>query len=461
MPRTREGLRQAAAKFERAGLRRIQGVFAGRLDLPDDFGAPRRRRLFTPAAVFWLFLAQVLSADGSCRETLWGFLAELFAAQGRTASPNTAAYCKARARLKTHEIKGLARDLAGRVEAQGKPWSWRGRRVRVADGTGVSMPDPPANQKAWPQSAKAKPGCSFPVMKMVGLFSLATGALLDLAHGALAVHETTLMRTLWPLLEKGDLLLADRGFCSFADFFLLARKGVDCVMRKNARRINAAVIKALGPNDHIVGWKKARLKPKWMDERTWSELPETMTVREVKVNVDLPGFRTQILWVVTTLLDHHKYPAAALAELYRRRWRVEIFFRDIKITMKMDVLRGQTPAMVEKELWMRVIAYNLIRGLMAEAAAASGENPERISFKGTVSALRQWAPMLAQTDIGPESKRPLYAALLHYLARDKVPSRPNRIEPRARKRRPKNYQLLNKPRHEFKEIMHRNHYRRA
>ena len=461
MPPKTGRLHRAAARFETASLGRVREIFAPGLDLPADFGAPQRKRLLPPAATFFLFLAQVLSADGSCRETILGFLAELFDQEGKTASPNTAAYCKARARLPIEEIKGVARGSAHRVEAQGEPWLWKERRVRVADGTGVSMPDTPANQRAWPQSSKGKPGCSFPVMKLVGLFCLATGALIDIAYGSLAVHEATLMRTLWPLLAAGDVLLADRGFCSFADFFLLAKMGVDCVMRKNARRKNSAVIKTLGPNDRIVEWRKAGVKPKWMDEQTWRELPESMMVREVKVNVDVPGFRTQVVWVVTTLLDHKKYSAADLAGLYRRRWRVEICFRDIKIAMGMDVLRCKTPAMVEKELWMRVIAYNLIRGLMVEAAREHGANPERLSFKGTVAALRQWSPLLAQTATGSEERSLLYAALLHYISRDKVPLRPNRVEPRARKRRPKNYQLLNKPRREFKEIMHRNKYRRA
>jgi hypothetical protein len=452
---------KAAKSFDGAGLGQIQDAFAPWLELPGDFGAPKRKRLFPPATTFWLFLAQVLSADGSCVEALARFLAELFHQRGKTASPNTAAYCNARARLKTPEIEAAARGLAHRVEAQGEPWRWKQRRVRVADGTGVSMPDTPSNQRAWPQSSRSKPGCSFPVMRLVGLFGLATGALIDIAYGALTVSETALMRSLWPLLAPGDVLLADRGFCSFADLFLLGKRGVDCVMRKNARRKNAAVIERLGRNDRIVEWRKSGKQPRWLDEAQWRELPESMTVREVKVNVDVPGFRTQVIWVTTTLLDHHQYPAEDLAQLYRRRWRVEIFFRDIKITMGMDVLRCKSPAMVEKELWMRVIAYNLVRALMVEAAREHDQNPERLSFKRTVAMLRQWSPLLARTGLAPRERKRIYDALLHYIAKVKVPDRPNRVEPRARKRRPKNYQLLNKPRWEFKEIMHRNKYRKA
>jgi hypothetical protein len=323
------------------------------------------------------------------------------------------------------------------------------------------MPDTPANQKQWPQSSTAKPGCGFPVMRIVALFSLATGVMIALAHGALAVHERTLMRRLWSLLEKGDVLLADRGFGGFADFYLLAQRGVDCVMRKNGRRKNAGVIRNINPNDRIVEWKKSGACPKWLDLETWINLPESMAVREIKVKVRNPGFRPQTIWVVTTLLDHRRYTEANLAELYLRRWRVELFLRDIKITMRMDVLRCQTPDLVEKELWMHVIAYNLIRALMVEAVAGHGVRAERISFKGTVTVVRQWAPLLAQPNLSSEQCSALSSKMLYYLAKNQVPDRPGRVEPRARKRRPKNYQLLNKPRREFREIMHRNKYRKA
>lgn len=461
MPRPQPSLRTKARQLARPSLDHLQHAAAPWLQLPEDFGRPKRRRLFGPAVTFWLFLSQVLSPGGSCRETVMRFLVQLFRQTETTASPNTSAYCQARTKLPTAELRQTARQLADRVEATGAKWLWRGRRVRVADGSGLSMPDTPANQKRWPQPSQAKPECGFPVMRVVGLFALATGTLIDLAEGALTVSERTLLRSLWPLLEFGDVLLGDRGFCSFADLFLLRRRGVDSVMRKDARRLNAAVIQRLGKNDRIVEWRRTGVRPEWLDESEWRGLPERLWVREVKVEVENPGFRTRALWVVTTLLDHRAYPAGELARLYQRRWQVEICFRDIKITMGMDVLRCKTPAMVEKEVWMRVIAYNLIRGLIAEAAAKHGERPETLSFKGTVDALRQWAPLMAQTDDDDQAAPPSYAAFLYYRAKDKLRSRTGRVEPRARKRRPKNYQLLTKPRKEFKEIEHRNRYRKA
>ncbi len=401
----------------------------------------------------------MLGEESSCREALRAFQAWLFLEEGKTVSPNTAAYCKARAKLFPCELKQANRRIVNKIE-KACPWLWHGRRVKVVDGTGLSMPDTPENQAAWPQSKRTKPGCGFPVMRVVSLFSLAAGSMTGLAYGALARHERTLYRKLWRLLKKGDVLLADRGFCAFADFHLLSQKGVDCVMRKNARRKNSRVIKKLGKNDRIVEWTKSGVCPKWLPPKTWLGLPESIAVREVKVNVQNPGFRSQVIFVATTLLDASEYTASDLAGLYLRRWNIELFFRDIKTTMGMDVLRCLTPKMVENELWMYVLAYNLVRAVMMEAALKSGVSCDRISFKGTLSTLRQWAQPMALAGLTREDRLALYSLMLTYIARDKLPRRPGRNEPRARKRRPKAYQLLNKPRANFREIMHRNRYKK-
>lgn len=414
---------------------------------------------FPPSVTFWLFLSQVLDEKGSCREALRRFQAWLSLEKGKTASPNTAAYCKARTRLRPQELERANRSVVDRME-KAFPWRWHGRRVQVVDGTGLSMPDTPKNQAAWPQPKKAKKGCGFPVMRVAALFSLATGAMTGLAHGELAVHERTLYRKLWCLLKRGDVLLGDRGFCAFADFYLLSLGGVDCVMRKNGRRKNASVIQRTSRNDRIVEWKRSGVRPKWLTLKTWRDLPESIAVREVQINVQFPGFRSQVILVATTLLDHRAYPASDISDLYLKRWKVELFFRDLKTTMGMDILRCQTPPMVENELWMHVIAYNLVRAVMSEAAMAHGVPGDRISFKGTVSTLRQWATALAIQGPSKKHRLALYAWMLAYIARDMLPYRPGRSEPRARKRRPKAYQLLNKPREQFREIMHRNRYKK-
>ena len=406
----------------------------------------------------------MLSEDGSCRETVRKFLAWLAVEKGKTASRSTAAYCQARGRLSLREIVRTSRETALRIEheAHGQTWSlWCGRRVRVADGSGISMPDTPENQKKYPQSSRQKPGCGFPVMRIVAVFSLATGVMLDLATGSLRTAENKLMRSLWRLLESGDVFLSDRGFSSYAELYLLGRRGVDCVSRRNQRRNPSTAIKRLGKNDHLVQWLKMKPCPKGFSKEQWSAIPETMVVREIEVIVDLPGFRAKKISVVTTLLDPKVYPAQAIAQLYLWRWRVELFLRDIKITMAMDILRCKTPQMVEKEMWMRVIAYNLIRALMLEAAAMHRVQVDRLSFKGTLTTARHWAPALANSKMQQPTHSQLYRIMLAYIASDPVPLRPNRSEPRARKRRPKGYQLLGKPRNQFKEITHRNRYRKG
>ena len=452
-----EHLKRCARALGELDLAEMSHVLAPWAQLPRDFGGAKRTRLFSPSRTFWLFLSQVLGGDGSCRDALRQFQAWLFLEEGKTTSPSTAAYCKARAKLSHREIQQASIRVAGKMETA-CPWSWHGRRVMVADGTGLSMPDTPENQAAWPQPNSVKAGCGFPVMRAVALFSLATGAIAGMAYGALGVHERTLSRTLWPLLKKGDVLLADRGFCALADFHVLLKRGVDCVMRKNGRRKNARVIKKINKYDRIVEWERSRIRPKWLSPRTWLQMPESITVREVLVSVQIPGFRSHGIFVATTLLDHRAYPASAISGLYLKRWKAELFFRDIKTTMGMEILRCQTPRMVENELWMHVTAYNLVRAVMLEAALAHGAPPGRISFKGTVSILRHWATLFTVPQPNGMRCLEIYSAMLAYIARDTLPSRPGRTEPRARKRRPKNYQLLSKHRNLFTETPHRSRY---
>jgi len=407
--------------------------------------------------VFWLFLAQALSADRACRETVRKFLGRL-ALKKESASPRTAGYCKARGRLRQKDLDEvharLARDARSERPARGL---WCGRAVKVVDGSGLSMPDTPANQKRYPQPNGAKKGCSFPVMRVVALFCLGTGVLIEMAKGSLRVGERALFRLLWGRLDPGDVVLADRGFCGFAECCLLLRRGVDSVMRNHQRRtVGKTVLKALGPNDRLIVWHKGRAGGGSPDKAVWPSLPDTLTLREIDFHFAAKGFRTESVTLVTTLLDPQAFPAQDLADLYRRRWQAELFLRDIKTTMGMDLLRCKSPDMVHKELTMHLIAYNLVRLTMLEASAQEGVPVERPSFKGTLSTLRTWAPFFLSVDRRTRDR--LWTSLLALVARDTLPHRPDRVEPRARKRRPKNYQLLNKPRRAFKEIHHRNKY---
>jgi hypothetical protein len=447
-----KNIRRQAAAME---FGQMQALFGQYLQWPEPFGSTQRERVYTHGRVFWIFLAQVLAADGACAFAVQSFLAWLKRVTGKDASPRTGAYCTARKRLALEHIKALHAPLVDTLDGASNLF-W-GRRVLVVDGSSLSMPDTHANQDAWPQPSAQKPGCGFPVMRIAGLFSLGTGIWRALAIGALAVSERALFRSLWDHFEPGDIALADTGFCSYADYVLLERNGVDSLMLNHQRRTKGLrEIKKLGKDDRLVHWFKGKLRPNWLSKEQWDDLPEVFLVREITVHVDVPGFRTKTLVIATTLRDPNAYPAEEIAALYRRRWAIELYFRDIKTSMGVDVLRCKTPERVEKELWMHVIAYNLVRALMLDAAHKHHALLDRISFKGTCDAIRNWAPVIAQAN--KKQRKTLIAAMLHAIARNLVPHRPNRTEPRAKKRRPKNYQLMTKPRHVFQECQHRSHY---
>jgi len=389
-------------------------------------------------------------------------LAWLALDQGQTASPNTAAYCKARARLRQEDLDCASVQVVESVQTRPNAKRlWYGHHVKVVDGTGISMPDTPENQAVYPQSKGQRRGCGFPMMKLVALFSLGTGVMLGLAKGAKTLSERFLFRTLWDLLEPGDVVLADRGFCDFASVFLLVQRGIDSVMRNHQNRtVGISRRKRFGKGDHLIQWHKSATRPKWLDKTAWRAMPDRLWLREIHFRVEIPGFRTEAVTVVTTLLDPRAFPKEAFVGLYRKRWLAELFLRDIKTTLGMDILRCKSPEMIHKELAMYQIAYNLIRALMLEAASQHDIPLERISFKGTVAGVRQWAPVMAGARLGSRRRRQFLNALLESLARDRLPDRPNRTEPRAVKRRPKNYQRLTRPRHIFKESHHRNHYKK-
>jgi hypothetical protein len=323
------------------------------------------------------------------------------------------------------------------------------------------MPDTEENQAHYPQPTNQKKGCGFPVMRIAAVFSLVTGVMLACRRDSLKVHERILWHDMWDCYQEGDVVLADRGFCSFADYYMLSKKKVDCVMRLHQRRKEHKIIKRFNKNDYLVQWQKGTRSsaPTWMTLQQWAQLPQHMTVRYIKVIIQVPGFRTKQLTIATTLLDEKKYPAHLIAELYRRRWMAELFLKDIKTTMRMEILRCKTPQMVHKELTIFAIAYNLIRSLIWEAALKNRLDPYRISFKGAIVTIRQWTPIMAFTKTEKEKKQ-FIKALIQTIAADTIPIRKEtRREPRAIKRRKNaNYQLLTKPRNQFMEIPHRHSY---
>ena len=411
-----------------------------------------RERVFTPLVTLWAFLGQVLSADSSCRAAVARVLSFLSRTKGLDASHDPSAYGVARHRLPEELLPRLTRLVAGRLEDKVAPDAlWHGHRVKLLDGSSVNMPDTPENQAAYPQPTTQSPGCGVPTARIVGIFSLLTGVLVDVAIDALRVAETTLFRQIADAIGPGEVVLADRYFCSYADIALLRRRGVDSVFRLHQRRkADFRRGHRLGRLDRLVHWEKGR-RPRWMSRGEFATVPDTMVLRMVRFACAVPGWRTEKIAVVTTLLDPKAYPARDLADLFHRRWEVETDLGHIKTTMKMDLLRTKSPEMVRKEIWAHLLAYNLIRTLMWDAAEHRRRlSPLRLSFKGAMQEMMALWPFSAsaarQRDLSG-----FYDALLRAIATHKVPHRPDRYEPRVRKRRPKNYPLMTKPRPELKK----------
>jgi hypothetical protein len=407
--------------------------------------------VYTPAVTLWAFLSQMLFADEqrSCLAAV-ARVAVLWAALGKPiCAGNSGAFCRARAKLDEAAIEHLARDAADACEQEAPAdWRWCGRRVYLADGTTIGLPDTAANQAVYPQHTAQQPGLGFPLLRLVALFSLATGLLHEAAVGPYSGKESgepALLRELLPRFQPGDVLLADRCYAGWFLLALLQQRGVDAVVRLHQlREADFAQGERLGPGDHVVAWPRPP-RPDWMDEATYAQMPATLRVRETQVRVTEPGFRVRSLVVVTTLWDAEQYPRDELAQLYRRRWLVELDLRTLKSTLHLDVLRAKTPEMARKELRTGLLAYNLLRRRMFEAALASGCSPRELSF---AAALQIIAAGWITAAIAVEHLPLLQESGLSFLADRRVGDRPDRVEPRAIKRRPKPHDLLTVPRHE-------------
>ena len=400
-------------------------------------GAAWREKVFTPVLTVWAFLTQVLDPVACCRAAVGRILAWLDA-QGRPrCGAGTGGYCKARGRLPEALLARLARET-GRGLHDGAPdrWLWRGRRVVVADGTGLSMPDTPANRAAYPLPGSQAEGVGFPQARLVAVFGLATGAVVDAAVGpsrGKQTGENALLRSIAGSVDRGSVLLADRYFAGWFDLALWAERGVDVVTRVHQKRAtDFRRGRRLGREDHVVEWPKGQ-RPTWMDRATYVRLPATLAVREVRVRVGQRGFRTRVLVVVTTMTDP-AVTAAEVADLYRRRWQAELDLRSVKITLGMDVLRCQSPGMVRKEIWAHLLAYNLVRTVLAQAAVIGRREPRSLSVAAVVQGLAAFAAGLA-SGTG-------YGAMVRFVLAYRVGNRPDRVEPRMRKRRPKPYPPL-------------------
>ena len=394
-----------------------------------------RERLYPPMVALSMFMRQVLEADGSCQKAVNGWAAQRAADGLSPCSVRTGGFCRARQRLPLEMVSTLTRET-GRLLSQKAlaQWLWRGRAVKLVDGTGISMPDTPENQALYPQPSTQAPGVGFPAARLVMVICLATGAALDMAvgpHSGKGSGELGLVRALLEGFSPGDVMLADALYCNYWLIATLMAKGVDVLFEQNGARItDFRRGQSLGIRDHLVRWPKPAARPDWMTPEQYACFPDELTVREVKV-------AHQVL--VTTLLDHRKISKDDLCALYAQRWNVELDLRNLKTTTGMDVLSCQTPQMNEKQLWVHLLAYNVIRLLMAQAACNAGVDPRELSFKHTVQLWTEWVSRgLSATKDG--------GRLFTLIAQCKVGHRPGRIEPRMRKRRPKPYPWLKVPR---------------
>lgn len=422
-----------------------------------SFGQPAtddgQQPIYTPAVVLWAMLSQALftGEERSCRAAVIRVALYLVLTGRPACSTNTGAYCRARDKVTEGVMQRLTQGVAARCEAAAaEDWRWLGRTVRMMDGTTLSLPDTPENQAEYPQPNSQAPGIGFPIMRVLALVSLATGLVTHVAQGPYAgkeTGETALLRTLFDELRAGELLLGDRYFCGWFMLALLQARGIDFVVRLHQlRTADFHRGRRLGTGDHVVSWPKPRQKPDWLDQETYDELPDELTVREVKVRVDIRGFRTESLVVVTSLIDPDDVSADDLAALYRQRWLVELHLRDIKTMLQLDVLRRTTPERVRQELWTGLLAYNLIRQSMLQSALASDRLPHELSFTATLQMLANgW---LVNAVLAPQTElRSLLARLRLAIGHSHmVGNRPDRVEPRAIKRRPSQHDLLTIPR---------------
>ncbi len=399
-----------------------------------------RERLYPPLTTLGLFIEQSLSADGVCQDAVARHLSARHARDQSACSLNTGPYCKARQRLPISLVEQLSVAVGeGLEQSAPNQWRWRGRRVKLLDGTTVSMPDTATNQAAYPQSGEQKAGLGFPVAQLVGLISLATGAVLGVAMGSTkgkGSGEQALFRKLMPQLDGGDVILVDRYHCTYFTIAMLMERGVDILTRQHQRRLTApdAIIEAIGSHDHLVRWQRPK-RPKWMDAKQYAAMPEEIIVRQTNV-----GSRE----LVTTLTDAKRVAASDLDQLYRKRWMIEVDFRSIKSEIGMDILRSKSPEMVRKEVAVHLLAYNLIRSLMVRAATLAHVLPRALSFKATLQLWHAFSQQWRWHPIKPTEA--VVLTMLHAISTMIIPYRPDRVEPHAIKRRPTTHAYLTVPR---------------
>ena len=397
-----------------------------------------RNRVFKPLDTASMFVGQALSEDHSCQRAVNEAAIRRIAAGLEPCSTHTGGFCKARERLPTAVLVTLARYVARQLAAGAAPsWEWRGRAVRIVDGTTLQMRDTPENQQAYPQPRNQQPGLGFPICRLVALLCLGSGSVLDAAIGACrgkGGDEQSLLRSILDSLHSGDVLLGDALYPTYFLLCWLVERGIDGVFEQHGARQRTTDFRTgrhLGARDHVMTWPKPRVKPDWMSTAEYEAAPQTLQVRELRA-----GGKT----LVTTLLCPKQAPKAEVAALFAQRWNVELDLRNIKTTLGMEMLSCHTPQMVIKEIWVYLLGYNLVRLMMVQAAGWADLLPRQISFKHSLQVCTAW---IHHTSVAnPIAREQLFVLLVQ----QRVGDRPGRVEPRAVKRRPKNHRLLTTPR---------------
>lgn len=418
-----------------------------------------RKRVYTPRRTFFCLLWQCLQAGASGREVVRQLQALFQLRDGPRISEADGAYFRARARMPESGLTAALTATAGAAEQRCGPLGpeLQGRPVKVVDGSTTTLPDTPKNRADYP--AVQAPPPHFPLLRLVVLFSLASGAVLAVAQGSLLQSELALFATLLPRLAKGDILVGDRGFGSYVVLALLQGRGVDFIGRTPRRLDGRQRKQRLGRNDWLLVWEKPCTASAWLAPALWAGLPAELPVRVLRGKVACKGFRVREVTVITTLLDPVAYPVDEVLRAYLRRWRLEMCLDDLKTTLRLEMVRGRSPAAARQDVLARLIAHNLVRWTMVQAARAHAVELARLSFKGTLDALRQFSHALSQAR-SRSLRHKLWTELLRTLAADLLPLRPGRREPRAVKRKRNKYRRLNRPRHRFRDYPKR-HQRRS
>lgn len=455
-------LERSVSGLSRCTLSRLEDRLAPFLRGIPAFAAEaagRRERPYSIRRTWWCFLWQMLQINTSCRDVVRQLQAAL-ALEGRTVDEGTSGYCQARARIPEALLEQALQVSAQAAEQRTVPTKLlQGHRLKVLDGCALTLPDTSENQAQYPQVSTQKPGCGFPIMHLVVVWSGQSGALINYAKGDHHQSEMRLLHRLCPTFEPKDIVIYDRAAGNYSACALLRMRQADLISRVMTRQINWREGQRFGPGDRLVIWKKHEQKRPYLTQEEWRQFPAEAPVRIIRARIAQKGFRTRELVLMTTLLDPKAYPREEIIQAYLRRWRLEMCLDDLKTTLGLSDLRCRRPATAHRELLAGLIAHNLARVIMTESARSHKVPLERVSFKGTLDALRNFCIAISQVD-RPAKRRLLWTQMLRILATDLVPPRPYRSEPRALKRRRRHYPLLTWPRHAYRQARHGRPFRK-